>query len=161
MRIEDRFNAVASDRVGRVIRIHASSLARAKHCHCNTATAPACREADAGQFRIILDAARREIERLRRHLTPTPYSQSIRRGCPPCGWRSVDAAYAAGLFGARAASLGSSAASATTHARKDYAPPAVGDIAAVEAAAKQAAASSPIENYQRITNFGTALDVTA
>jgi len=87
VRIEDRFNAIAHDPVRRLIKVHAQSLARAAHRH-SASVAPACCEADAGQCRIIINALRREIDRLLRGIDRFPQHGHCR--CHPQTPRSTN-----------------------------------------------------------------------
>jgi hypothetical protein len=67
---ENRFNAIASHPVDRMIRVHAKSVIHGRKTARCEATAPVCREADARQCRIIVNALRREIDRLLRGIDP-------------------------------------------------------------------------------------------
>lgn len=53
-----------------MIRVHAKSLAHAKHFDQCDKTAPACCESDARNCRIVNNALRREIDRLLRGIDP-------------------------------------------------------------------------------------------
>lgn len=66
VQIENRFQAMATEPVERVIRVHAASLEKARRAGRCDVVAPAARESDAGQARIVINALRREIDRLLR-----------------------------------------------------------------------------------------------
>ena len=118
MRVHDRFTAIAVDPVQRVARVHAHSVARARRLRGCEPFGPDC-HCDRGQCRIIVNALRREIDRLLRGvdrfqqtkvvLIPMPTDESCEQTSPP---QAID-------FAARA----------SRHKRRPtYAPPAIGVI---------------------------------
>jgi hypothetical protein len=65
VRIENRSPSIAADPFKRLILVHAENLAEARSRQL-PAPAHRCCESDAGQCRIIVNALRREIDRLMR-----------------------------------------------------------------------------------------------
>jgi len=66
VKVSNPFNSIATDPVKRIIRVHAKSIAKARkgrHCDGFVATSSPC---DARQCRIVVNALRREIDRLMR-----------------------------------------------------------------------------------------------
>lgn len=66
MKVSNPFQAIAKDPIQRIIRVHARSVAKARKsraCDEFVSSAPPC---DARQCRIIINALRREIDRLMR-----------------------------------------------------------------------------------------------
>jgi phage-related baseplate assembly protein len=65
---QNRFQAIATDPTARLLRFVASSLARSARLReaARAVEAAARCDASSGQCRILLDAAQREIDRLRR-----------------------------------------------------------------------------------------------
>jgi len=142
-------NAMAEHPVDRMIRVHAASMARAARCLCESATARENKPSDARQCRIVVNALRREIDRLRRGIDRVDVRGAVTRareciaardaGRDPCG-----------------------PPSSMPPTRKTYGPDPLGKV-------KEAAAIPPpppprvisIDNYYHITNLGTLLDVLA
>lgn len=86
MSAEYRFNVIGSDPGHRLIHVHRASLAFTPASRHADDAAPACRESDAGQCRIVVNALRREIDRLARGFGPVPlnacWSKDSRDNCP-------------------------------------------------------------------------------
>ena len=140
---ENRFNVF--DPVERLIRVHAESLATALRNRQASETAPASRECDAGQCRIVLNAARREIDRLRRGLVqpaqadmfqPSPHR--LAHDVPPDPKASPPSD------------------------RKSYAPDPLGKPTEFrDVTPPDPAEIVRVVNYFHVTNLGTLLDVLA
>lgn len=125
--VHNRFQAIATHPKGgieRLIRVHAKSLALARKLRECDVAAPACRELDAGQCRIIINDLRREIDRLRRGIDPNPpfWIATRRQPREPQSITSSEPAARALEFTQRASGKS---------IRKSYAAPALGDRAAI------------------------------
>jgi hypothetical protein len=119
---ENRFNAVASHPVDRMIRVHAKSLAHAKHCNRCDETAPAACESDARNCRIVINALRREIDRLLRGIDPRRPFWVETQANRPSGLDRSDS------FEHAPPEIDFAQRSSTT---PSYAPPSIGDRAAI------------------------------
>jgi hypothetical protein len=135
--------------VDRMIRVHAASVARAARCRRESAIAGAPGPSDARRCRIVVNALRREIDRLRRGIDRVDLCGAATRA------RECFAAPAAGRN-----PCGPPAS--PPPARKGYAPDPLGKVR--EAAAIPPPPPPPvisIDNYCHITNLGTLLDMLA
>ena len=132
---DNRFNAIASNPIDRLIRVHAKSLAHAKQRnHCDE-VAPACCESDARQCRIIINALRREIDRLLRGIDPRRPFWVETQASRPADF-SADRIVAT----SQEADFARRASAQTT--RPIYAPPSIGDRTAITQALSSTASSS-------------------
>jgi len=142
-------NATAGHPVDRMIRVHAASMARAACFRRESAIAGEHKPSDARQCRIVVNALRREIDRLRRGIDRVDIRGAVTRA------RECIAASDAGRD-----PCGPPASPPPT--RKAYAPDPLGKV-------RESAAIPPpppprvisIDNYYHITNLGTLLDVLA
>ena len=155
VRIEDRFNSIAHDPVQRMIRVHARSLAKAARTRVCRDVAPAACESDAMQCRIIINALRREIDRLMRGIDRFD-SGSCHGGCRP---DSCDGLRFAGTSDQR--SEFSSLASARLAPRL-YAVAAVGDVAGRAQACSPAGATQGGQLASNsVSDVGAVIDLLA
>jgi hypothetical protein len=80
VRIESHFTAfrpTAIDSVKRLLRVHAQSLVPASKPHRRDSSAIGCNVTDVGQCRIIVNALRREIDRLIRGIDHFPETRIV------------------------------------------------------------------------------------
>ena len=142
---ENRFNAVAADPVERLIRVHTESLATAMRNRQARQAAPASQECDARRCRIVLNAARREIDRLRRGVIQPAQADSFQPSLRSMGVDTPPDPLASPPTG-----------------RMSYAPDPLGKPSDF----RDVTPPDPAEivramNYFHVTNLGTLLDVLA
>ena len=133
-----------------LIRVHAHSLKLARRHHfvnkvCHVCPGVVCPVLDAGQFRILLNEARREIDRLRRQCDGIPCCSVPPLNDQDC-YRPND-------------SLSAELAKAPLH-RKSYAMP-IGDVgrSRLNESAGRVQCAHEIHSYLAVSNLGTLLDV--
>ena len=147
MGIESSFSAFADDPIGRLIRVHAASIAHAARYEGRRSRDADGAASDAGQCRIIVNDLQREIDRLRRgldcvdvRLTAEPTAAADDNGLPSAGGDS---------YAVRSAG------------RKGYAPDPLGKAPPPSEDASPAPRPRPLANHFHVTNVGTLLDVLA
>ncbi|UCD75702.1 MAG: hypothetical protein JSV91_02070 [Phycisphaerales bacterium] len=158
MNAENRCNAVCSDPGDRVIRLHAASLAKAaeaRRAANDVAAAGSCRWMDAGQCRILLNEARREIDRLRRGEDRADLSLTAWR------IRELEAELAARRQDDDE-NMAPDPSASPPKQRMAYANDPIGKIPPPEAKVPSPPAPTiEIASYFHVTNLGTLLDALA
>ncbi len=150
MEVGNRFMAPAPDPGERLIQTHRESLATATRNRLARGALPIRFECEAARCRIILNAARREIGRLRQGLLTAAEESLVRR--------RVDRVELA----ERPADTPPAPHASPPTERMSYAPDPVGKPSVSrEVIPPEPGAELPVENYSHVTNLGTLLDVVA
>ena len=144
MKIHNRFTAIAIDPVQRIIHVHAKSVKRARHNLRCCLPAFACPPMDVGQCRIVVNALRREIDRLLRGI------DRFDRYIPLNTSTSSNHNEGDSEF---------SRLAAPRQPRKLYAPAPLGQPLAHVPLPSTQRSGADIISAPRITNLGTRLDV--
>lgn len=146
VRIEDRFTAIAHDPVGRLLDVHRASLAvEGAHRPCEDPH-HCSRVCDPIQCRIIINALRREIDRLLRGIdridaliAPDPQTSNRLSNDAVAPRRSHSAE--------------------PGHAARPYAPPPIGYVPAKSPAAAARPPASPAVQHSIVSAGGTLVDI--
>ncbi|MHC4413847.1 MAG: hypothetical protein ACYS0G_01045 [Planctomycetota bacterium] len=149
MEVGNRFQAITNDPLERLIRVHTESLATAMRNRQAREAASVARECDARQGRIVLNAARREIDRLRRGLFRAAEAALLRQPV-----REI-------LIDAPSDPAPEPRASPPAE-RKSYAPAPIGQPTVFpDATPPDPSEVVRVVNPFHVTNLGTLLDILA
>lgn len=140
----------------RLIQVHQNSLnesQRNRLCHARCEVAPACREADAFQCRVVINAARREIDVLQRE------SGQL---CNSLQWERWYSAFCLQNQSSNVDTLMAGLPSASPPVdRKAYAMPLMDASIPSPSSNPEPLARciNPMNGHLQVTNLGTLLDV--
>ena len=154
MTVENRFNAILSDPGGRVLRLHAASLAKAAEARRAADGVAACHHAQTQRQAINCDQVRREYDLHHCDVDRADLSRAVRR------IYELEAELAACRCDDETRAPDPSAS--PPKRRKAYANDPIGKIPPPEAKTPSSLAP-PVEiaNYPHVTNLGTLLDALA
>ena len=148
MKVHNPFTAIAIDPAQRMIRVHAKSLKHAHHHHhACCPPLPECPPTDVGQCRIVVNALRREIDRLLRGIDRFDrYIPVTLQTSPKWAHRGEGNSEMSQIAG-------------PNQRRKLYAPAPLGQPLAPAPLPGTQIPGATIISAPRITNLGTQLDV--
>jgi hypothetical protein len=155
VKVGNPFNSIATNPVKRMIRVHAKSIAKArKHLKCDCAAIGPC---DLNQCRIVVNALRREIDRLMRGIDRYAVCHKP---------RFVDALKTrcgdeAGRGDSNSSADTTTQLASATHARKSYAVASLGPPLAPDTLAAVGDASTNHLNPNRLPSGEKLIDLIA